>query len=78
MVYDSHIPKHNGNIKSGSTHGIIETTKHNILCRRIIKKTETPRLPKNREKTTKQSNENRPNIKENIESCIFYKVLLYK
>lgn len=78
MVYDSHIPKHNGNIKSGSTHGIIETTKHNILCRRIIKKTETLRLPKNTEKTTKQSNENRPNIKENIESCIFYKVLLYK
>ena len=44
VVYDGHIPKHNGNIKSGSTHGIIETTKHNILCRRILKKTETLRL----------------------------------
>lgn len=35
-------------------------------------------MPKNREKTTKQSNENRPNIKENIENFIFYKVRLYK
>lgn len=29
-------------------------------------------MPKNREKNTKQSNENRPNVKENIENCICF------